>query len=301
MKAGLTGLGCVTPLGTSLEALVAGEAAPVQTIRNPETGREHRCRPVPPACVAQLGRHPRLRRASALSLFAVAAAQAALAEAGPSPRNTAVVFAVSDGGVIYTRRFYDQIVKQGASVASPLLFPETVYNAPASHLAAILGLEDASYTLVGDDTVGLAALHFGAQLLALGQCDRAVVVGCEEIDWILCEAYHDWRLARAPLAEGAGAIVLERTGPLVIETSPGVPFTRRVEAADALRAALSGKSAAYAVPSLASLLGEAPGASALWQVIAGALALQRSEYPSALIARTGFNQQAAAAVLHRVG
>ena len=63
---------------------------------------------------------------------------------------TAVVFAITDGGVLYTRKFYEQIVKQGANSASPLLFPETVYNAPASHLAAQLGIDGASYTLVGD-------------------------------------------------------------------------------------------------------------------------------------------------------
>jgi 3-oxoacyl-(acyl-carrier-protein) synthase len=301
MRAAITGLGCVTPLGVSLEALAGGAAAPTQKITNPETGREHHCRPVPPECVGHLARHPRLRRASPLSLFAVAAAQAALVEAGPPPASTAVVFAVSDGGVIYTRRFYDQIVKQGVSAASPLLFPETVYNAPASHLAAILGLDGASYTLVGDDTVGLSALHFGAQLLALGSCERVVVVGCEEIDWILCEAFHDWRLARRPLAEGAGAVVLECAGPITLETGPGVPFARRSEAAAALRAAIGERHAAFTVPSLAERLGVAPGAGALWQVIAGALALRRGEQPSALVALAGFNQQAAAVALHLAG
>src|SRR5204863_1882383 len=109
---------------------------------------------------------------------------------------TAVVFAISDGGVLYTRKFYEQIVKQGANAASPLLFPETVYNAPASHLAALLGIDGASYTLVGDNSVGLAALKFAEQLLDLGDLDRVIVVGAEEIDWVICEAYRDWRLAR---------------------------------------------------------------------------------------------------------
>ncbi|MEI6736711.1 MAG: GNAT family N-acetyltransferase [Actinomycetes bacterium] len=81
----------------------------------------------------------------------------------------AIVFGVSSGGVQYTRRFYEQIVKQGANAASPLLFPETVYNAPASHLAAMLGVDGATYTLVGDGTVGLQALEFGAQLIAAAE------------------------------------------------------------------------------------------------------------------------------------
>src|SRR5260221_9117007 len=160
---------------------------------------------------------------------------------------TAIVFAISDGGVIYTRKFYEQIVKQGANLASPLLFPETVYNAPGSHLAALLGIDGASYTLVGDNSVGLAALKFGEQLLELGGADRVVVVGAEEIDWVICEAYRDWRLARttapaqpnAPwkawLGEGAAALVLAREGAVALDAvHPGVSFQRRRDAGAAI-------------------------------------------------------------------
>jgi 3-oxoacyl-(acyl-carrier-protein) synthase len=300
MKATLAGLGWITPLGSDLDgvftALRAGTVAETKPVQNPETGRIFPSRPVPPKLVEHLARQPRLRRSSPISYFAVAAAQAALADAGltAGPR-TALVFAVSDGGVIYTRRFYDQIVKQGANAASPLLFPETVYNAPASHLAAALGVDGASYTLVGDNSVGLGALHFAAQLLALGQCDHAVVVGCEEIDWILCEAFHDWRLAPASLSEGAGAVVLAREGGLPIETAPGIPFTRRRERAAALGQAIGALCADLTIPSLAPQLGEAPGASALWQVVHGALCVRKGVAPSTLVTVAGFNQQAAAA------
>ena len=56
--------------------------------------------------------------------------------------------------------------------------------------------------------------------------DYCLVVGTEEIDWLLCDAYRRWRLLRvAPpiepygkqnggmiLSEGAGAILLARDG-----------------------------------------------------------------------------------------
>lgn len=332
MKAAIAGTGWVTPLGADLDtvwqALRSGVQADIKPVQNPESGQPLPCRPVPPKLVEHLGRSPRLRRSSPVSYFAVAAALAALADAGlstPLPGRTAVVCAVSDGGVIYTRRFYDQVVKQGANAASPLLFPETVYNAPASHLAAALGLDGASYTLVGDNSIGLTAIDFGAQLLALDQCDRVLVVGCEEIDWILCQAFHDWRLARTPLAEGAGAVVLAREGRHRIQTSPGVPFTRRAEAAQALSTALAAVSTAgvdfvaagangtfadrieLTVLSAAGIsgeslavkasLGEAPGASALWQVVAATRALQLENRQRVLVPAVGFNQQAAAAVL----
>jgi len=225
---GIAGLGWVTPLGNELravaDAIAHGAVVLPQRVANPETGREHFYLPVAAEAVGHLTRHPRLRRSSVISYFAVAAAEAALADAEVTvtpeiAARTAIVLAVSNGGVVYTRRFYEQIAKGGASSASPLLFPETVYNAPASHLAAVLGIDGATYTLVGDNSIGLSALHFGAQLIALGEADHCLVVGSEELDWILCEAYRDWRLTRTPLAEGAGAILLARRGPLQRSTS----------------------------------------------------------------------------------
>src|SRR5437667_762968 len=101
----------------------------------------------------------------------------------------ALVFAISNGGVIYTKRFYRDIVEGGAQSASPLLFPETVFNAPASHLAAILGVTGTTYTLVGDGAVGLAAIKMAEELMANEALDYCLVVGTEEIDWRCCEDY----------------------------------------------------------------------------------------------------------------
>src|SRR5204862_301798 len=115
-----------------------------------------------------------------------------------------------------------------------LLFPETVYNAPASHLAAQLGIDGASYTLVGDASVGIAALKFAEQLIEVSDIDQCVVVGAEECDWVLCEAYRAWRLARTPLAEGAAALVLRRDGRVSMHAHDGVAFFRQREAAGAL-------------------------------------------------------------------
>jgi 3-oxoacyl-(acyl-carrier-protein) synthase len=331
MSTHIAGIGWVTPLGDGLDDVFArierGEVAEVKTIANPETGRSLSYMPVPTNSVEALGRNPRLRRASAISYFGVAAGLAALEDAGVEmtpalAARTAVVFAISNGGVIYTRRFYDQIVKQGANAASPALFPDTVYNAPASHLAALLGIDGASYTLVGDASVGLSALHFGAQLLATSDIEQVVVVGAEECDWILCAAYADWRLARTPLAEGAAAVVLRRAGKWRVQTHPGATFFRRNEAAAALSSVLTdfagakverviasangtfidrAEASALAahfpnVPVLAPkrTFGESPGAGALMQTVLAAMTGE-----SALVTVVGFNQQASAALIER--
>src|SRR5438045_9031884 len=162
----------------------------------------------------------------------------------------ALVFAAYNGGVSYAKRFYHEIVSTGVQAASPLLFPETVFNAPASHLAAMLGMTGATYTLVGDGAVGLAAITMAEELMANESLDYCLVVGSEEIDWLLCDAYRRWRFLRlAPpiepfstqnrgmiLSEGAGAIVLARDGLVTIERAPpGGYFNSRAEAEQILR------------------------------------------------------------------
>jgi len=240
MSLRLAGLGWVTPLGRTIDVvwakLLTGAEAKGAIFEGSPGRKKLHAFLVPPAAIAEANRHPRLRRASAISRFAVLAGLDALRDGkleldDVSAARTALVFAISNGGVIYTRRFFDDIVKSGASAASPLLFPETVFNAPASHLAAILGLTGASYTLVGDGAVGILALKMAEDLMMDPDLDRCLVVGAEETDWLLCDAYRKWRLirseppiepfARPPkgmiLSEGAGAVLLTRKGDVVLE------------------------------------------------------------------------------------
>lgn len=343
MSIAIAGLGWVTPLGSGLDEvwarLMRGDVAEAKPLTNPETGRVHQYAPIPPKLVEHLGRQPRLRRASPIAYYSVAAGLAALEHAGLTmtpeiAARTAVLFAISSGSVVYTRKFFEGVVKNGAQSASPLLFPETVYNAPASHLAAHLGIDGYSYTLVGDNSIGLGALKLGEQLLLAGEVDYCLVVGAEELDWILLEGYRDWRFG-ALLAEGAGAVLLKRGAGLVevAQIHDGVSFATRADAADATaevwRDLQSGGGSdcvigsangswtdrveAAALPPDAVVyspkhaLGEALGASALWQVIAGALAVQKGELPargtlalrSACVVSAGVNQQASGLVLRR--
>ena len=192
-------------------------------------------RSVCPSLIAGMPKHPRLRRVSAISKFAVVAGLEALRDAQVEvteiAERVALIFAISNGGVIYTKRFFHELVETGAQAASPLLFPETVFNAPASHLAAILGITGASYTLVGDGAVGILALKMAEDLMESEALDYCLVVGAEEVDWLLCDAYNKWRLlrrhppiepfSRPPrgmiLSEGAGAVLLGRKGKVAID------------------------------------------------------------------------------------
>lgn len=345
MKARIAGIACVTPLGATpkevWESVSIGQSVDPAPMANPETGRNHVGASVPSRLTAEVSRESRLRRSSAISLFAATAAKRAMENSGiawtPEMKSRlAVVFGVSSGGVQYTRRFYEQVIKQGANVASPMLFPETVYNAPASHVAAMLQVDGATYTLVGDGTVGLQALAFGAELLAIGDADYVLVVAAEELDWILLEAHRDWRLTTdgkcpgALLAEGAAAVLLTRDqGALNVDVSAGHSFVGRKEAqsamSDAIAEVATGKpmdlflsggngtwvdgvieaAAREKCPEVSSVispkkqLGESLGSGALLQVVLAAEGLTSGESRQALVAALGWNQQAAAAVVGR--
>jgi 3-oxoacyl-(acyl-carrier-protein) synthase len=321
MSLSIAGMSWVTPLGSDVDdvwqRLLGGETAPLEILENEHNGARYLVRRVPTN--TPFPSHPRLRRASAISRFAAAAGLAALARVKPAPSRIALVFAVSNGGVIYTRRFYSEIVASGAQAASPLLFPETVFNAPASHLAAILGINGASYTVVGDGAVGVLALKLAEDLLASDDLDFCLVVGAEEVDPLVCEAYRQWRFLRNPdkpdgdrgmiISEGAGALLLDRSNDAGIEIEQitlGANFFRRSEVLARLkgviaqlengigfsvssangtfidraeRAALGNELPLYS-PKVA--LGESVGASVLWQLIAAAQALKIGTLPGGL-------------------
>ena len=264
MSLRIGGMGWVTPLGSGVvhvwERLMNGALAAPETISSPLNARTFQVYRVPPEATAAAPAHPRLRRSSAISRFAVVAGLAALEDAkltldAATAERTALIFAVSNGGVVYTKRFYHEVVESGAQAASPLLFPETVFNAPASHLAAILGITGATYTVVGDGAVGVLALKMAEDLMENPAIDRCLVVGAEEADWLLCDAYHRWHLlgTEAParlfarrgrgtiLSEGAGAVLLDRNGATAIDQiDAGCNFRRQNEAASCVEQVFRG-------------------------------------------------------------
>ncbi len=274
MSLRIAGMGWVTPLGRGIEAvwerLLGGGESSAQLISDSPQGKKYPFFPVSNSILKDLPPHPRLRRASAISRFAAAAGLDALKGAestrlGHRPsqaygatrgygaagndeidmQRTALIFAVSNGGVVYTKRFYHDVVVSGAQSASPLLFPETVFNAPASHLAAILGITGATYTVVGDGAVGILAMQMAEDLMMNPELDFCLLVGAEEADWLVCDAYRKWRLLklrppvelyrRPPrgmiLSEGAGAILFARDGSIAVEKiHAGANFSRQNEA-----------------------------------------------------------------------
>ena len=325
------GFGAVSPAGWGVAALERvikeGAPLPVQTLARPgwESPLRVRTIPQPPSRPAFLA-HPRLRRAGAMTHHILAAALEALGNDQVSgerrQERLGVIVCMMAGGVTYSRRFYEEVLREPAT-ASPLVFPETVFNAPASHLSSYLQSATVNYTLVGDDGMFLQGLALAADWLELGHADACLVVGAEEMDWIVADAV---RLFRRDIiyTGGAGALLLRKDQPAAVELkliTDSFSFTQQQSRAEAVRrmgAQLgagsqeellctgdesSGLSGNNPGPHLAvkPLLGEAFVASAAWQCVAACSALAQQAYPAALVSITGTNQQAIGArlVAHR--
>lgn len=270
----------------------------------------------------------RLRRSGNISKFALMAAMDAVAAAGLTPQDTKslpILFATSDGGVNYTRRFFEGLVARGSGAGSPLLFPETVYNAPASHIAAFFGSDAEATAIVGDSCAGLSALTAGCALL--DNFPHILVVAANENDAISAAGYSHWKFLKQNsedsnghfFSEGAAAVVLSRSGPgpKILWCAEGRGFFDPKEAGDSLSSLIQSQgskteiwlpssqqtplehaeSGAVKIKSAINIkhsLGESLAASALMQIVAAAHWCEGAE---TLVTVLGFGGSVAAAIV----
>ena len=325
----ISGYGAVSPAGWGAaalsQALATGQPLPIQPLARPGWEQPLRIRPVPaPAVRPAFLAHPRLRRSSPLTHYAAGALLESLAPLPADPRRrVGLILCLQSGCVDYSHRFFAEVLADPAT-ASPLLFPETVFAAPASHLAALLDNTPLVTTLLGDPATFAQGLRLGADWLGQDRVDLAVVIGTEEINWLRADAL--WHLEHtAIMSGGAGAVALCRTP----EFSTGVELavvprphsysarTSRRQAARALRHDFTplpnellcdglGESPRTNAPELAAwgdwpgprlslkkMLGEGLMAAAAWQCVAACAAVAEKKAPAALVSLVGCNQQAA--------
>ncbi len=222
----IRGHGAVSAAGWTAADLLAAVTEPrdIPTIASQRAvgSRDWDClvRPVPAAPANCLPKHPRLRRVSNISRFAMAAALEALGDQPPT--SLGIIMCLMNGCVGFTNRFYNEVIDEPA-LASPILFPETVFNAPTSHIAAYLGANGPVTTLIGESNIINEGLSLAAVWMQAGLVEQCLVLAAEEADWLSTEAvgYYDKRVV---VTEGAGALLvtLEGKGPR-IESMAG-PF-----------------------------------------------------------------------------
>jgi 3-oxoacyl-(acyl-carrier-protein) synthase len=290
----VAGLGAVSPAGWNVaalrEALDQGEPLPVQPLERPGGDKSLRARLVPaPATRPGFLAHPRLRRTSPITHYAAAAALDAVT--GLRARQAekirlGLVVCQQAGCVNYSCRFFDEVLKDPAT-ASPLLFPETVYAAPASHVAALLENVTLADTLVGDPASFLQGAALGIRWLEENAVDACLIIGVEETNWILADA-HSYR-ASTSRTQAARAMRKQLPAGSTVELlCDGLSDSPRADSAE--RAAWGD----WAGPRLSPkrVLGEGLMAAAAWQCVAACDLVSTGRFPAANISLVGSNQQA---------
>jgi hypothetical protein len=325
------GLGAVSPAGWDVASLRAalerGEPLAVQPLARPGWEKPLKSRSVPnPAQRPAFLAHPRLRRTSPITHYAASAALEALAgfrRNNPGECPLGLVVCLQSGCVQFSYRFFDEALKDPAT-ASPLLFPETVFAAPTSHVAALVENMPLVYTLMGDAACFLQGLALGAEWVAEGRVGGCLVIGAEESNWLLADAL--WHLEHAAvISGGAGALCLSAASgdslgvelSLITDPHTYTAHRSRLQAARTMRQQFPPAAAGellcdgqddsprtdapeaaawrdWTGPRLSPkrILGEGLMASPAWQCVAACDAVAGGRFTAANVSVVGANQQA---------
>ncbi|HXX35559.1 MAG TPA: beta-ketoacyl-[acyl-carrier-protein] synthase family protein [Thermodesulfobacteriota bacterium] len=233
----ITGIGIVSPIGIGkeefLSSLKIGKSG-IEEIKEFNTDFS-------PAKKGGLIRsfHPKdfipvskIRRLDRASQFAIAASKLALADAQftVTQENSARVgVALGSGfcGLSSSEEFHRGQVLGGFLDLNPMLFPNTVPNAPSSYVSIELGIRGVNSTLVQSFCTAEAAVSFACDQLRKGRADLVLTGGVDELSEVLFRGFSDLRLLATDdghgekscpydktrnglvLGEGAGLLVIE--------------------------------------------------------------------------------------------
>ncbi len=177
----------------------------------------------------------KLRRLDRASQFAIAASKLALADAGfnvTQENSSSVGVALGSGfcGLSSSEEFHRGQVLKGFLDLNPMLFPNTVPNAPSSYVSIELGIEGVNSTLVQSFCTAEAAIFFACDQLRKGRAHLILTGGVDELSEFLFRGFSELHLLATGgrdgersrpydrmrngliLGEGAGLLVIENEG-----------------------------------------------------------------------------------------
>ena len=192
----ILGIGLVTGWGKGVKSL------PVSSSDRGEYGRGLVTAPTP------VLDGDRFRRATRECLFAVAAAKAAVADAGlgetdlAGPR-TGILYVSATGYAAANRAFLED------ETSTTLHFPYTSPSAVPGEVTIELGIRGTYVNLMGGAPVTLQALWWAARWLTEGRADRVLVIAVEAFHEVWDLFRRARRLYAGPLIEGAACVLLD--------------------------------------------------------------------------------------------
>ena len=183
--------------------------------------------------------HPRdfiptskIRRLDRASQFAIAASKLALADAQftvtqENSSRVGVVLGSGFCGLSSSEEFHRGQVLEGFLDLNPILFPNTVPNAPSSYVSIELGIQGVNSTLVQSFCTAEAAIFFACDQLRKGKADLILTGGVDELSELLFRGFSDLHLLATDQGHGEnscpydrmrnGLVLGEGAGLLVIE------------------------------------------------------------------------------------
>jgi 3-oxoacyl-[acyl-carrier-protein] synthase II len=201
----ITGIGTVSPFGP-LRGLIGQRKTELRTVTAWPTDGVRRAFLVEPFRPADVVPGLKTRRLDRLSGWCLVATALALADArldlnGENRSRIAVVLGTGFGCIELTEAFLQSAAANGYAQADPILFPETLTNAPAAHVARVFGIRGPNITLSHKGLSGEGAVMQAASLLRGGQADLAIVLAGDT----LTRTMYEWFEAAAVLSRAASA------------------------------------------------------------------------------------------------
>jgi 3-oxoacyl-[acyl-carrier-protein] synthase II len=233
----ITGIGVVSPIGIGkeefLSSLKNGKSG-IEEIREFDT---HFSRSKKGGVIRSF--HPKdfipmskIRRLDRASQFAIAASKLALADAQftvtqEKSARVGVVLGSGFCGLSSSEEFHRGQVLKGFLDLNPMLFPNTVPNAPSSYVSIELGIQGVNSTLVQSFCTAEAALCFACDQIRKGKADLIVAGGVDELSEFLFRGFSELHLLATDQGHGEksrpydkirnGLVLGEGGGLLVIE------------------------------------------------------------------------------------
>lgn len=153
----------------------------------------------------------RFRRAADVSKYAIAAVKLALNDAKTDSlqgEDWGLIVTVTHSAMNYTVEYHRLLATGGVEDISPILFSDSVLNAPAGNVSICFGINGAVHTLVGGITAFARAIILADRMIEDGIVKRVMLVAAEELNEL---SYFCWTgFGQSLLSEGAGALMLER-------------------------------------------------------------------------------------------
>ena len=203
----VTGLGTVSAFGPRRGLIDAPPPLPSLITRWPTRG-PRRAFLVPRFRASDIVPGLKARRLDLLTVWAIAAVHLAIEDAGIeitalNPARLAVVAGSGFGCLERSEAFLASADRYGWGSTDPIIFPETLANAPASHVARVFGFRGPNITLNCRGISGESALIQARSLLNAGEADVVIVIAGDMLTRPLFEWYEAASaLSRACCDEG---------------------------------------------------------------------------------------------------